>query len=122
MPPFEKKGACCFSTMTCLSVDQVMSTQSLLSSLLESCQTWYSECLYEVDVPYWLTGHTVKGQDQTSGLRKNDVHSIFFYPFARMFSNLVQWMSLKSRWPYWYSGHMVKGQGQTVGLCKNDVC
>ena len=95
--PTLKKGAYCFAPIGWY-VDKLMSAQYLLNPVLESCQTWYSECLYGVDDPFWFSGPMVKRQGQTAGLCSNVVCSISLDPFAGKLPNLKQWMSLESRW------------------------
>ena len=75
-PPFENRGHFVFHLSVGHSVDQAMSAQYLLTSLLKSCQSWYKECPKEIDVLYWFWDHMVRGQGQTSSLWKNVVHSI----------------------------------------------
>ena len=83
--------------------------------MLESCQTWNREYPEKLDVPYWFSGHMVKGQGQTAGLCTNDVHSISFDPFIWKLPNLVWLMPLGSRRPILIC-HMLKSQGQNAGV------
>ena len=72
MPPL-KKWAYCFAIVgrsvgmsVRRSVDQVLSSQYLLTRSLEQYQTWYRGCPPWVDDPYWFSGHMYKGQGQTT--------------------------------------------------------
>ena len=47
------------SRSNCWSVYEMLSARSLLTPLLESCWTWFSRCLWQVD-PYWCLGYMVK--------------------------------------------------------------
>ena len=95
--PIWKKGTYCFAPVS-RSVDQTMSAQYHLTLLLESYQTWYSECPEVIDDPYRFWSHMVKAQGQTAGRCKNYVWSTSLALFARKLPNLV-WMPLESRWP-----------------------
>ena len=87
----------------------MMSAQCLLTPLLERCQTWYSECPYRVNIPYWFSGHNVKVQGQTAGLHPKRCLFIISWPFVWWW-NLLPWLTLKrnslvtrSRSNYWSS-------------------
>ena len=50
----------------CLSVDQVLFAQYLLTPSIDQYQTWCRGCPQWVDDPYWFSGHMFKGQGQTT--------------------------------------------------------
>ena len=87
-PSLENRGPYCFAPVCLLfgwPVDLVLSAQYLLTPLLESCQTWYSGCIYRVDVfiLHVFSGHMVKSKGHTTDLCTctNDIRSISFNPF-----------------------------------------
>ena len=64
---------------------------------------------YRVEIPYWFSGHNVKGQGQTAGLHPKRCLFNISWPFV-WWSNLLPWLTLKrsslvtrSRSNYWSS-------------------
>ena len=105
MPPFDKRVRYWFAPVVQSVglwvgrfVYQAMSAQYLLTTLLERCQTWCSDCLKRVDDLYWSSVLIVKGQSQTAGL-SNAVCPISSDSFAWKLLNLIQWMSLGKVYP-----------------------
>ena len=65
--PLEKGGILFWNCRSVgQSVDQVLSTQYLLTPSLDQYQTWFKGCPQWVDDPYWFSGHMFKGQGQTT--------------------------------------------------------
>ena len=67
--------------LVCLSVDQVLSAQYLLTPSLDQYQTWCSGCPQWVDDPYWFSGHVFKSQGQTTLLCPLCCLLNIFWPF-----------------------------------------
>ena len=69
----------------------VLSTQYLLTPLLDQYQTWCRGFPQWVDDPYWFSGHMFIGIEQTTS-------SISFDPFTWSLQNSVQGLHQISRW------------------------
>ena len=90
------KGAYCFA-----HVSRLVFRQSNVRSISFDPFAWKLPNLVQcmpLDVPYWFSGHMVKGLGQTAGLCTNDFRSTSFDSFAWKLANLVQWMPLQSRY------------------------
>ena len=96
MPPL-KRGAYWFATV-CRSVDQVLSTQYLLTPSLDKYQTCCRGCPQLVDDPYWFSGHMFKGQGLTTLLSPLCCLLNIFDSFTWSIPNLVQGLPSMSRW------------------------
>ena len=68
-----------------------LSTQYLLTPLLDQYQTWCRGCPQWKDDPNWFSGHLFKGLGQTT-------RSISLDPFTWSIPNLVQGLHPISRW------------------------
>ena len=91
----------CNCRLVCPSVDQVFSTQYLLTPSHGQYQTLYRGCPQWVDNPYWFSGHMFKGQGQTTLLSPLSCpFNIFisFDPFTWSIPELVQGLPSMSRW------------------------
>ena len=111
MPPL-KRGAYWFATV-CRSVDQVLSTQYLLTPSLDKYQTCCRGCPQLVDDPYWFSGHMFKGQGLTTLLSPLCCPLNIFESFTWSIPNLVQGLPSMSRW----SLLMFKGQTTFWAQC-----
>ena len=101
MPPLKKGAAYCFATVgrsVCRSVDQVLSTQYLLTPSLDQYQTWCRGCPQWVDDTYWFSGHMFKVQGQITLPSPLCCPLNIFWPFTWSIPNLMQGLPSMSWW------------------------
>ena len=93
-----------------LVVEKMLSTQYLETLLLESCQTWYNECNYKVDVQVTWSKVKVKLSVFEMMLSAQYLESTSLEGSQTWYNECLYRVDDT----YWYSVYMVKGQGHKM--------